>query len=91
MAILERFGFKITNQEALVLARYVGNQNGDIGIYDFLAALYYPTNPVFPPLVKATLYKIKLKKKLSLKDIQKTFANISSNFIIAYTSRVIKS
>ena len=67
MAVIERYGAKITMQEGLALAKCIGTDNGDIPIYDFLYALYYPTHPSLTPFAKSALYKIKYRKRISLK------------------------
>jgi len=50
----------------------------------------FPSNPNFSSTAKSALYKIRYKKRTSLKDIQKVFGNISSNFVLAYTSLIMK-
>lgn len=67
LVILDRFGVKLTNQEGVYLVKYIGNENDQIPIYDFISALYNTTNPAFPPIVKTALYKVKLRHKISLK------------------------
>ena len=39
--------------------------------------------------VKAILYKIRLRKKVQLREVQKIFESISSCFVLAYTSTVL--
>lgn len=91
IAIVDRYGVKITTQEGLALAKSIGTESGEVPICDFVYALYYPIHPSLSPFAKSALYKIKYRKKISIKEIQKTFSNISSNFIMAYTSKIIKS
>lgn len=67
LAIVERFGVKLTTQEGLTLAKYLALENNEIPIYAFLHALSYPNNESIPGLAKSALYKIKYRKKISLK------------------------
>ena len=52
--------------------------------------LYDPSQSEFSSSLKAVLYKIRWKKKVSFRDVQKVFEQISSSFMISYTCERMK-
>lgn len=40
--------------------------------------------------MKGILYRIRLRKKVQLKEVQKVFESISSCFVLAYTAKIIE-
>ena len=63
---------------------------GDIPIKELMTSLYYPSQHNFPTPLKAALYKIRWKKKVGFKDLQKVFENISTCFVSSYTNLILK-
>lgn len=45
---------------------------------------------MFEGKVKGVLYKIRLRKKVQLREVQKVFENISSCFVLAYIPAVME-
>lgn len=53
--------------------------------------LEHPENHNYPTALKSVLYKIRWRKKVTFKDVQKIFENISICFIMAYTAQLLKN
>lgn len=86
-AVLERYGVKITGHELQFLVRSLNPDGSEVDISRLLMAVRDPT--LFAGKVKAVLYKIRLRKKVQIREIQKVFENISSCFVLAYTPTAI--
>ena len=50
-------------------------------------ALREPT--LYSGKVKSILYRVRLRKRVQLREVQKVFESISSCFVLAYTSSVV--
>lgn len=73
--------------EIQVLVRSLNPEGNEVNIQHFMNAVRDPI--LYNGKVKAILYKIRLRKKVQLREIQKVFENISSCFVLAYTAAVI--
>jgi hypothetical protein len=52
--------------------------------------LWYPYLKNYPNELKSVLYKIRWRNKRSFREVQKIFENISTSFLISYTSQIVK-
>lgn len=73
--------------EIQVLVRSLNPEGTDVNIQHFMNAVRDPT--LYTGKIKGIIYKIRLRKKVQLREIQKVFENISSCFVLAYTAAVI--
>ena len=68
----------------------MGNDNGEIKIDDLISALYFPSEPKFSAGLKSVLYKIRWRKRITFREVQKIFEAISSCFVVSYTEDIMK-
>lgn len=68
------------------LARTLNPEGNDVNIQHLMLAIKDPTSHAGK--VKRILYKIRLRKKVQLREVQKVFENISNCFVLAYTSAI---
>lgn len=71
--VLEKYGVKLNEQELITLNRSLANENSEVDINDLMNCLYDPSQSEFSYSLKAVLYKIRWKKKVSFRDVQKVF------------------
>lgn len=71
--VLEKYGVKLNEQELITLNRSLANENSEVDINDLMNCLYDPSQSEFSSSLKAVLYKIRWKKKVSFRDVQKVF------------------
>jgi Ca2+-binding EF-hand superfamily protein len=86
-ALLERYGVKLTQHEVQVLVRTLNPEGTEVNIAHFMNSVRDPS--LEKGKAKGILYKIRLRKKVQLREIQKVFKSISSCFVLAYTSAII--
>ena len=70
--------------ELQVLIRQLNPEGTEVNITHFLNAVRDPS--AYSGRVKGLLYKIRLRKKVQLSEVQRVFGNISSCFVMSYTS-----